>query len=100
MCVGTLVARQCLSRAVCDMCSVIWAVQVLSIPARREDDSCTDTASTHFGREGGKVVLVTGCSISTHEAILGGEASVADVGEGVCSVSEGRVAGEHSEALD
>lgn len=86
------------ARCIGHMALVIWAVQILAIPARRKDDRGPDTSGAHLCGEGGSVASVT--RRSAVAVYLGGSVTaVTDSWERAGLAAECRVAGDHSETL-
>jgi hypothetical protein len=96
---GALVTGERSAGRVGHVALVIWAVQVLPIPAGGEDDSGADAAGAWLAGEGERVTGGTGGAVASHDAFAGRETAVADVGEVVRLIAERGVPGEHTEAL-
>jgi hypothetical protein len=74
--------------------SVIWSIQVLPIPARREDDGSSNSSRAHLEGEIVRVLVV-----ARSEPVAVSVAAVTDARLGALRSTEGWVSGEHSETL-
>lgn len=70
-----------------------------AVPARGEDDGGADTTGAWLVGELGGVVGTAGRAVAAHDGFAFLEAAVADAGILCALFAEGRVAGEHAEAL-
>jgi len=90
MCAGTVWCAKTSAVGVCDVALMIWRIKVFAVPARRKDDSRSDTARTVLVRQFCSVFCVAGC-----EAFSILQASMADA----CAIRllRHRVTRDHAE---
>lgn len=94
----TLVAGERTARCICHMALVVWAIEILPVPARGEDDGSADAARARLGGQLLGVLGVAGRAVAAHCFVACREAAVADGFERALGADR-RVAGEHAEAL-
>ena len=92
---GTLVAgKGAAGWRVGHVAAMIGTVEILAVPARREDDGGADPARTHLGWQ-----LRGVARVAWRKPVPVALASVADARESGRLISDGWVAGDHAEAL-